>query len=199
MPFHGWRSALVPPDCSGCERRRIPGHANLPSSSALSWGDGQGISESRCGIDVSHLSLSRTVYLISCASKKRRTSAPARDLYISDWFLKARAYVEGAGSPWFILSAEHGLVPPDRILRPYERTLNAMSTPERREWATRVTTQMDSSLPATDRIVVLAGLRYREFLMDYLRQRAAVDVPMEGLSIGRQLRYLAQALHHERM
>jgi hypothetical protein len=59
---------------------------------------------------------------------------------------------------------------------------------------------MDSSLPATDRIVVLAGLRYREFLMDYLRQRAsAVEVPMEGLSIGRQLRYLAQAPHHERV
>jgi hypothetical protein len=150
-------------------------------------------------VNVSHLSLSRTVYLISCVSKKRCTAAQARDFYISDWFLKARACVEGIGSPWFILSAEHGLVPPDRILCPYERTLNAMSKPERREWAARVTTQMDSSLPAADRIVVLAGLRYREFLMDYLRQRAAVEVPMEGLSIGRQLRYLAQALLHERM
>jgi hypothetical protein len=26
-----------------------------------------------------------------------------------------------------------------------------------------------TSLPAADRIIVLAGLRYREFLMDYLR------------------------------
>jgi hypothetical protein len=61
-----------------------------------------------------------------------------------------------------------------------------MSTAERREWAKRVTTQMDSSLPVTDRIVVLAGLRYREFLMEYLQQRVlAVEVPMEGLTIGR--------------
>ena len=54
----------------------------------------------------------RTVYLISCVSKKRSTPAQARDLsYISDWFLKARDYVESTRSPWFIFSAEHGLVP----------------------------------------------------------------------------------------
>jgi hypothetical protein len=55
-----------------------------------------------------------TVYLVSCVSKKRTTPIPARDLYISDWFLKARDHVESTGSPWFILSAEYGLIsPPD--------------------------------------------------------------------------------------
>jgi hypothetical protein len=122
----------------------------------------------------------RTIYLISCASKKRSTPARARDLYTSDWFLKARNYVESTGSPWFILSAEHGLVPPERTLAPYELTLNAMRKPERETWATRVKAQMETSLPAADRIVVLAGVRYREFLLDYLRRRAeTVEVPME--------------------
>jgi hypothetical protein len=37
---------------------------------------------------------------------------------------------------------------------------------------------METSLPAADRIVVLAGRRYRESLMDYLRQRArTVEIP----------------------
>jgi hypothetical protein len=49
--------------------------------------------------------------------------------------LKARDYVESTHSPWFILSAEHGLVSPDLILAPYERTLNAMSALERKAWA----------------------------------------------------------------
>ena len=61
------------------------------------------------------LSILKTVYLISCVSKKRSTPAQARDLYTSDWFLKARDYVESTHSPWFILSAEHGLVPPNGI------------------------------------------------------------------------------------
>lgn len=143
---------------------------------------------------------STTVYLVSCVGKKRTTPAHARELYSSDWFVKARDYVEGTRSPWFILSAERGLVPPDLILAPYERTLNTMSAPERRAWAARVKAQMETSLPAAERIIVLAGLRYREYLMDYLRQRAKiVEVPMEGLTIGRQLHYLADALHHERM
>lgn len=133
-----------------------------------------------------------TVYLVSCVSKKRETPSRARDLYISDWFLKARAYVEGTHSPWFILSAEYGLVPPDKVLAPYERTLNTMGISERRAWASKVKAQMETSLPAADRMVVLAGQRYREFLIDYLRQRAEfLEVPMEGLTIGKQLRYLA--------
>lgn len=140
-----------------------------------------------------------TVYLMSCVSVKRSAPTQARDLYTSTWFLKARDYVERTHSPWFILSAEHGLVPPDQVLAPYERTLNAMSRPERQAWATRVKVQMEAFLPTADRIIVLAGIRYREFLMDYLRQRAvAVEVPMEGLGIGRQLHFLSEALHHER-
>src|SRR5437867_1174243 len=133
----------------------------------------------------------KTIYLVSCVSKKCTTTSRARDLYISDWFTKARDYVEATHSPWFILSAEYGLVPPDEVLAPYERTLNTMSTSERKAWATKVKAQMDAFLPAADRIVVFAGQRYREFLMDYLRERAGtVEVPMEGLTIGKQLHYL---------
>jgi cytoplasmic iron level regulating protein YaaA (DUF328/UPF0246 family) len=134
----------------------------------------------------------RTVYLVSCVSKKRQTPGRARDLYISDWFTKARDYVEATRSQWFILSAEYGLVLPDQVLAPYERTLNTMGKAERNAWATRVKAQMETHLPVADRIVVLAGQRYRESLMDYLRQRAGtVEIPMEGLTIGRQLQYLA--------
>jgi hypothetical protein len=51
---------------------------------------------------------------------------------------------------------------------------------------------MDSNLPAADRVVMLAGARYREFLLDYLRARfGKVELPMEGLKIGEQLHWLS--------
>jgi hypothetical protein len=53
------------------------------------------------------------VYLVSCVSEKRTNAAPAKDLYHSDWFVKARAFVEAKGGRWFNLSAEYGLVSPD--------------------------------------------------------------------------------------
>lgn len=130
-------------------------------------------------------------FLVSCVSQKRNSGTKARDLYTSDWFKKARHFVEESGRPWFILSAEHGLLDPNSIVAPYERTLNGMSVAGRREWAMRVIAQMKDQLPPCDELVVLAGARYREFLMDYLRSRANVTIPLEGLRIGEQLAWLA--------
>ncbi len=133
----------------------------------------------------------RTIFLISCASRKKTTPAAARDLYVSELFRRARVYVEATGCRWFILSAKHGLVDPDEVIAPYEETLNTMRVAERRRWAEKVQLQMDERLPAAERIVVFAGKRYREFLLPYLQGRAAkLEVPMEHLGIGKQLRWL---------
>jgi hypothetical protein len=132
-------------------------------------------------------------FLVSCVSKKGRIATGARDLYTSEWFTKARAYVEVSEAPWFILSAEHGLLAPDEIIAPYEKTLNRMGVAERRGWAKRVIAQMDSKLPTCEQIVLFAGARYREFLMDYLGRRAQrVIVPLEGLRLGQQLAWLSR-------
>jgi hypothetical protein len=133
----------------------------------------------------------RTIYLVSCVSQKRAASASAKDLYVSEWFNRARAYLEATGCPWFILSAKYGLVAPNEIIAPYEQTLNHMGIAERRAWANSVQAQMDQHLPPAERIVIFAGKRYREFLMSNLLRRAAkVEVPMERLRIGEQLRWL---------
>lgn len=69
-----------------------------------------------------------------------------------------------------------------------------MSAQERRSWAEQVQKQMEATLPDADEVVVLAGNRYRENLMSYLRKRfPKVTVPMDGLTIGRQLNWLDNA------
>nr|WP_198585955.1 DUF6884 domain-containing protein [Pararhizobium haloflavum] len=108
--------------------------------------------------------------------------------------MKARVLVEASGDPWFILSAEHGLLAPDRVIEPYERTLNTMSVADRRAWAQQVQEQMEETIPEVGEVVVMAGNRYRENLMPYLRERfTKVTVPMDGLTIGRQLSWLHHA------
>lgn len=132
-----------------------------------------------------------TVYLVSCASRKRRQACEARHLYISDLFSKARRYAEASGSPWFILSAEHGLVAPDKLIAPYERTLNRMLSADRRVWGERVVIQLAEAVPDLSRVVFLAGKRYREFLTPHLTNRGVeVSIPMEGLRIGEQMSWL---------
>jgi hypothetical protein len=140
------------------------------------------------------------VYLVSCVSKKRKGPCEARDLYISEWFLKARAYVEATHSPWRILSAKYGLVAPDQVVGWYDETLNHMDRQARKEWAEWVIGQMKDSLPSVPSVVLFAGVRYREFLMDSLGARFQnVEVPMEGLGIGKQLQFLSHGLRHGNM
>ena len=141
--------------------------------------------------DEGELSLPDSLYLVSCVARKRHHVTSAKNLYQSPLFKLARSRVEREGAPWYILSAKHGLVHPDTEIGPYDETLNRMGVGKRRDWATRVTIQMDETLPNAAEVVLFAGKRYREFLVEYLRRRFdSVRVPMEGLRIGQQLQWL---------
>lgn len=63
--------------------------------------------------------------------QERHGTRPAKDLYVSQWFRRARAYVETTDSPWFILSAKYGLVAPNEVIASYEQTLSHMGVQER--------------------------------------------------------------------
>ena len=126
--------------------------------------------------------------LVSCVKTKLPDRAPARELYVSDWFRKARAVIEAAGWSWYILSAKYGLADLDTVIEPYEKTLNAMRKNDRIEWSRRVMHALDPHLADVGSIVIFAGKKYREFLVPVLRNRGiTVHVPMEGLGSGEQL------------
>lgn len=130
------------------------------------------------------------MYLVACGKQKRSEAAPAASLYRSDWFQKARAYVEARNCPWYILSAAHGLLHPAQIIEPYELSLSAMTAAERRAWGEKVGAQLDEALGRRPRTVIfLAGRLYRQPLSPWVGGRARV--PMRGLGIGQQKAWLA--------
>lgn len=142
--------------------------------------------------ELTTLDLSGAVVLVSCVKSKLPKAAPARLLYCSDWFTKVRNVVEPQGVPWFVLSALHGLVPADKEIAPYELTLNTMGVADRRAWADSIYRTLVPELQGHKRVVFLAGLRYREFLVAHLeRDGWEIEVPMEGLTIGQQLSWLS--------
>jgi hypothetical protein len=127
------------------------------------------------------------VILVSCVSKKNAERMTARDLYVSQWFLKARQYAESQGE-WGILSARYGLVLPDEEIDPYGMTLNKMNRNDRVEWANLVAKQIANC--TRDDLTVFAGRRYREHLIPLLESQGyAVAIPLEGMGIGKQLQW----------
>jgi hypothetical protein len=133
------------------------------------------------------------VAFVSCVKTKADTARPAEQLYISPWFVMARRYAHAIADRWFILSAAYGLVEPDRMIEPYEKTLNKMPIAERRGWAKLVTKQMDLAQVHGDEAIVLAGLNYRRHLeMPLLDRFKEVVVPMPGFAFGEQLSWLKE-------
>lgn len=146
-----------------------------------------------CLAEDENKALETSLYLVSCVGEKLAVRSPARDLYVSVWFEKARAFVESSGRPWFILSAKHGLVVPGEPIEPYDLTLNRMPAEERRKWADGVFEQLVPRLGGGRTVVFLAGKRYREFLVDRLISLGVrVEVPMQHMGIGQQLSWLGK-------
>jgi hypothetical protein len=136
------------------------------------------------------------LHLVACVAGKLDRPAPACELYTSDWFRKARAYVETIGAPWRILSAKHGLVHPEQVLEPYNATLGELEHDwQRQAWGDQVALdlKLDNLLPAGGSIVFLAGQLYRDALTaSPMFDRYAVSVPMQGLGLGEQKAWLAR-------
>jgi hypothetical protein len=132
------------------------------------------------------------IVLVSCVKSKLPHSAPARELYTSAWFQKARDLVEASGARWFVLSSRYGLVAPNIEIAPYDYTLNSLGVSERQTWAAEVLKVLLPLLKNEKRIVMFAGDRYREFLVGPLERRGIkVDVPMAHLRRGEQLSWLS--------
>jgi len=141
--------------------------------------------------------MTRVISIVQCVSKKRDTPQLARDLYISSLFVNAAPYAEKISDEWYIISAKYGLVRPSDFIEPYNVTLKKMSAPERREWAEQVFSDLKPLLNATDTVVFLAGVIYRENLVKKVEELGCpVEIPMEGLRIGEQVSWLQEQLEN---
>lgn len=129
--------------------------------------------------------------LLALAGAQRSRPANAQDLCTSRWFILARAYVIAQDCPWYLLSAKHGLIAPTQVIKPFEFDLVRMSADERRAWAERVASQAREQLPISRQILLLAGMKYRDFLTPYLAEiTESVHMPLDGLSVGLQCSWL---------
>jgi hypothetical protein len=132
-----------------------------------------------------------TVFLIGCSRRKGSHKTKAADLYTSSLFRKSRMLAEQAADRWYILSAKYGIVDPKDQIDPYDASLNTMSKSERLHWQCMVNSCIGQYVSTGDTVIIIAGQKYRERLVPYLIDMGCkVNIPLQGKSIGRQLRCL---------
>lgn len=139
----------------------------------------------------------KTIVLISCVNQKLDTKAKAKNLYISPLFIKNLNYAKSLSPDHiFILSAKYGLVGLEEEIEPYDKTLNILRSYEVKYWAKSVLDELKRWTDLeNDNYIFLAGNKYRKFLLPEIKN---YEIPMEGLSIGRQLQWLNKQLTVEK-
>ena len=131
------------------------------------------------------------IVFIGCVKSKEDHKCEAKDLYISPLFEKSFAYanqlIEGGGKI-FILSAKYHLVPLDKVISPYDLTLNDFNADEKREWTDKVIDMCNEvGIKQDDDITFLCGENYIHYLKEYFTNW---NNPLEGLGLGDTLHWL---------
>lgn len=126
------------------------------------------------------------VVLVEESRQQSDQAAPAEDLFTGEVFVRARTYARATGAPWFVLSAEYGLLSPDQVVGPYERSMATVSTAYREAWGPWVLARLETLAGPLRRLrieVHAVSLAASEGVRRQLLGSGAVVLePLRGLS-----------------
>ena len=134
-----------------------------------------------------------TIVILSCTKSKLDKPSQAQDLYsASPMFKKTLEYGKSLKpDKMYILSAKHFLVPLNKVLAPYDKTLKEMPKDEKDKWGEETIKQMRSSgiNPEKDQFIFLTGSEYMKPFNQYIPD-SNIENPMEGKRFGERLKWL---------
>jgi hypothetical protein len=122
------------------------------------------------------------VVLVGSSGEVAGSARPARELFASSGFARARAHAVRSGHPWFVLSAKHGLLDPDDVVGPFAVLIGDQPAGYRSAWAEWVVVQLADRVRLTGVTVeVHGGVDFAQALKGPLARRGArVEIPLPG-------------------
>lgn len=110
------------------------------------------------------------IALISCSKEKRPYPCTASELYsASTLFSLSYQYAKKNTERIYILSAKYGLVPDDKVIEPYDQTLNDMTRGQQLEWARKVLLALSHECNIENNtFILLAGSHYCRDIQNHL-------------------------------
>lgn len=129
--------------------------------------------------------------LLATARTKAPHPAPVVDFYKSALFIKSVRYARQHYIRFYFYNAKDGLLLPDRVMAPYDVSIRSFTVRQRKDWGKQVIDALCVREDFRSAILFVHGGRvYRDYLEPELRSRGIrYTVPLEGLGIGRQLRW----------
>ncbi len=133
--------------------------------------------------------------LIACSSLKLGHAARARELYCSPLFRLSLAYAEARCAKTYVLSAMHGLVDLDDVIRPYDLRLKQLAKHTREQWGRDCARAYKILHEHGTPMLLLAGADYAlAFRAGMGNESRHITEPLKGLMIGHRLSFLGTAV-----
>lgn len=132
------------------------------------------------------------VIILGCVKSKRSSPARAKDLYVSPLFAKRRRYAEATGRPWFIFSAEHGIIDPEVVIAPYDVAMSKLPVEQVRSKGRQAVDQLEALVGRLSgkTFEIHAGASYVRAIEGQLATRGARLLnPLGRLRFGPQLHW----------
>lgn len=128
------------------------------------------------------------ISLIACSKSKQDHKCKAGEMYTGNLYTKSKELVEKSGEKWWILSAKHHLLDPEKEIEPYNEYLGDYSADELHEWSDEVIKEMkEAGIKEDEKIHVYAGEDYYKYLTDTFTN---IECMWEGEGMG----YIAENL-----
>lgn len=133
------------------------------------------------------------IIFIACTKQKKIHPCRAREMYTPSALFRGGYKYALSLRPdsIYILSAKYGLLHPETIIEPYEKTLISAKTVEVKKWSAMVYKQLlnevkQGRISFNDKAVFLCGKPYRKYIECLFKSHEA---PLSHLGIGQQLKF----------
>lgn len=135
------------------------------------------------------MAVAADLVLIGCAKSTSAQPARAAELFTGALFTGRRAFAQASGLPWYILSAQYGVLAPGDVIGPYDLCLADQPRAYRQAWGEFVCAQLAVLYgdPSGRTIEVHADAAYTDPLRLPLEKRGArLATPTGHLGLGQQ-------------
>lgn len=134
------------------------------------------------------------IVFIGCGAAKMKNACKAKNMYIGNYFRLCFAYAQTFTTQdnIYILSAKYGVLPLEKVIEPYNRTLNKMTKQEKQDWKDMVIEQLiNIDIKENTEVAFICGTNYYNLLEDYFNNYKVL-LPKQG--IGLQQHFMIEEL-----
>ena len=128
------------------------------------------------------------IVFIGCGATKMKNACKARKMYVGNYVQLCLAYAQTFTTQdnIYILSAKYGVLPLEKVIEPYNKTLNNMNIEEKQDWKNMVIKQLeDIGINKDTEVVFICGTNYYTLLEDYFTNYK-LPLPKQGIGVQQQ-------------